>query len=158
MGVVDTVEWACVLCGCHIQNDWASRARNLHQILLSLNISPWKLFRWFRRLQLWATGDWQPHHNTPANASHLMQSFLAKHKITQVTQPPYSPDLLPCHFWLFPKLKSPLKEISDCWWDLGKYNGAADGDWENCVRFQGAHFEGDWGVTVLCTMFLYPLQ
>ena len=26
----------------------------------------------------------------------------------QVTQPPYSPDLVPCDFWLFPKLKSPL--------------------------------------------------
>ena len=33
MGVVDTVERACVLCGCHIQNDWASRATNLCQIL-----------------------------------------------------------------------------------------------------------------------------
>ena len=27
------------------------------------------------------------------------------------------------------------------------------GLWENCVRFQGAQFEGDWGVIVLCTMF-----
>ena len=35
--------------------------------------------------------------------------FLAKHQITQVTQPFYSPDLVPCDFWLFPKLKSPLK-------------------------------------------------
>ena len=39
----------------------------------------------------------------------LMQSFLAKHQINQVTQPPYSPDLVPCNFWLFPKLKSPLE-------------------------------------------------
>ena len=38
-----------------------------------------------------------------------MQDFLAKHHITQVYQPPYSPDLAPCDFWLFPKLKSPLK-------------------------------------------------
>ena len=30
-------------------------------------------------------------------------------QITQVTQPPYSPDLAPCDFWLFPKLKSPFK-------------------------------------------------
>ena len=35
--------------------------------------------------------------------------FFVKHQITQVTQPPYSPDLVPCDFWLFPKLKSPLK-------------------------------------------------
>ena len=35
--------------------------------------------------------------------------FLVKHQITQVTQPRYSPDLAPCDFWLFPKLKSSLK-------------------------------------------------
>ena len=69
-----------------------------------------KLFGWFRRLQLWATGDWQLHHNNaPAHASHLVQSFLAKYQITQVIQPPCSPDLTPCDFWLFPKLKSSLK-------------------------------------------------
>ena len=38
-----------------------------------------------------------------------LQSFLAKHQITQVTPAPYSQDLVPCDFWLFPKLKSPLK-------------------------------------------------
>ena len=57
-----------------------------------------------------ATGDWQLHHdNVPAHASRLVQSFLVKHQITQVTQPHYSPDLVPCDSWLFPKLKSPLK-------------------------------------------------
>ena len=35
--------------------------------------------------------------------------FLVKHQITQVTQPPYGPDLAPSDFSLFPKLKSPLK-------------------------------------------------
>ena len=35
--------------------------------------------------------------------------FLAKHQITQVTQSPYSPDLVPGNFWLFPRLKSSLK-------------------------------------------------
>ena len=74
-----------------------------------------------------------------------------------VTQPHYHPDLAPCDFWLFPKLKSPFKgkrfqtidEIQE-----RKYDSAADGDWENCVRSQGAYFEGDWGVIILCTMFL----
>ena len=32
-----------------------------------------------------------------------------KHQIIQVTQPPCSQDLVPFDFWLFPKLKSPLK-------------------------------------------------
>ena len=35
--------------------------------------------------------------------------FQAKHQITQVTLPHYSPDLASCDFWLFLKLKSPLK-------------------------------------------------
>ena len=77
---------------------------------LSLNIPLWKLFGWFRRLQLWATVDCQLHHeNAPAHTSRLMQSFLVKHQITQVTQPCHSPDFMPCELWLFLKLKSPLK-------------------------------------------------
>ena len=52
------------------------------------------------------------------------------------------------------KITFEKEEISDHWWDSRKYDGAADGDWENCVRSQGAYFEGDWGVNVLCTMLL----
>ena len=59
-----------------------------------------------QKAQLWATGDWQLHCN---NVSCLVQRFLVKHQITQVTQSPYNPDLVPCNCWLFPKLKSPLK-------------------------------------------------
>ena len=112
---------------------------------ISLNIPPWKLFRWFRRPQRWATGDWQLHHNMSTHVSCLLQSFLAKHQITRVTQPPYSPELALWDFGLFPKLKSPLlrEEISDHWWDSGKYHGTADGNWENCMRSQGAYLEGD---------------
>ena len=41
---------------------------------------------------------------------HILCSFLAKYQITKVTQPPpHNPNLAPCNFWLFPKLKSPLK-------------------------------------------------
>ena len=56
--------------------------------------------------------------------------------------------------WLlaFPKTKITFerKEISDHWWNSGKYDGAADGDWENCVMSQGAY----WSIIILCTMFL----
>jgi len=30
---------------------------------------------------------------------------MAKHYVTQVSQPTYSLDLAPCNFWLFPKAK-----------------------------------------------------
>ena len=61
--------------------------------------------------QLWATGDVQLHHDIdwPAHGSHHGQSFLAKHLITQVTQPHYSPDLALWDFWIFLKVKSPFK-------------------------------------------------
>ena len=63
-----------------------------------------------QRPQPWATGAWQLHHNNAlAHASCLMQSFLEKHLITQEIQPPYSPDFVPCDFWIFHRLKSPLK-------------------------------------------------
>ena len=91
---------------------WLSEEGNesASDLVLSLNLLLWKLFRWFRRLQLWATGDWQLHYdNAPTHASCLLQSFLVKGQIAQVTQPHYSLDLAPWDFWLFPKLKSPLK-------------------------------------------------
>ena len=70
---------------------------------------------------------------------------------------PYLPDLMPCDFWLFPKLKSPLKgkrfqTISAI--IAGKYGRAADGDWENYMKSQCVYFEGDWGVIALWSMFL----
>ena len=40
----------------------------------------------------------------------LMQNLFGKTSVTQVTQPPYSPDLVLCNFWLFPRLKSTLKD------------------------------------------------
>ena len=43
------------------------------------------------------------------HAAFLVQSFLAKHQITQLTQPPCSSDMAPCVFCLFPNLQSPLK-------------------------------------------------
>jgi hypothetical protein len=58
----------------------------------------------------WASRNWQLHHNNaPVHSSHLIQSFLAKHSIPVVHQDPYTPDMAPCDFWLFPKLKRPLK-------------------------------------------------
>ena len=79
--------------------------------MLSLNIPLWKLFEWFRRLQLWGSGDWQVHwqHACSCIRSYAEVFFLAKHQITKGTQPLYSPDLVPCEFWLFWKLKSALK-------------------------------------------------
>ena len=38
-----------------------------------------------KREQLWGSGDWHLHHdNAPVNSSSLVQTFLVKHRITQV--------------------------------------------------------------------------
>jgi len=39
----------------------------------------------------------------------LCAIFWRQTKLTVVPQPPYSPDLAPAYFFLFPKLKSTLK-------------------------------------------------
>ena len=57
-----------------------------------------------KRPDLWATGTWQLHHdNAPSHSSQLIQTFLAKHDIPVVRQAPYSLDMAPCDFWLFPR-------------------------------------------------------
>ncbi|PNF19075.1 hypothetical protein B7P43_G11296, partial [Cryptotermes secundus] len=72
----------------------------------------------------------------------------------------YSPDMVPCDFWLFPKLKMPLKgtrfesredimrnvmtllitipkdAFKKCFQQWRKR-------WEKCVSYQGVYFEGD---------------
>jgi hypothetical protein len=89
-----------------------------------------------------------------------VQTFLVKHRITQVCKLPYSPELAPCDFWRFSKLKLPLKgrrfqtkneikenatrqlmaipkkDFLDC---FEKWKER----WEKCARSQGEYFEGD---------------
>ena len=54
--------------------------------------------------------DWVLHHdNAPAHTALSIREFLAKKSIPVLPHPPYSPDLAPCDFYLFPKLKLKLK-------------------------------------------------
>jgi len=65
-----------------------------------------------KRPDLWTAGTWQLHHDTsPTHSLQLIQTFLAKHNIPVVRQAPYSPDMAPCDFWLFPHLKTQLRGI-----------------------------------------------
>ena len=49
------------------------------------------------------------HDNAPAHRSSLVSDFLEKYGTVTVPQPPYSPDLAPADYFLFPKLKMRLK-------------------------------------------------
>ena len=46
-----------------------------------------------------------PSEETSTLNSILVTYYLTKIGINTVPQPPYSPDLAPCDFWLFPKLR-----------------------------------------------------
>lgn len=49
------------------------------------------------------------HDNAPSHKALIVREFLAKKSIITLDHPPYSPDLAPCDFWLFPKLKLAMK-------------------------------------------------
>ena len=48
--------------------------------------------------------------NAPAHKSTTVQEYLKESGLDVLDHPPYSPDLSPCDFWLFPRLKEMLAE------------------------------------------------
>jgi hypothetical protein len=104
---------------------------------------------------------WQLHHaNAPSHSLQQIQTSLAEHNIPVVQQAPYSPDMIPYNFWLFPHLKTQLKgpqfepqdniiwnamvklysirkeafqKCFEQWWHR----------WKRCIQSQGDYFEGD---------------
>jgi transposase len=62
-----------------------------------------------RRPELWPDAWILHHYNALAHDVLAVWEFLAKKLIIKLEHPPYSPDLAPCDFWLFPKLKAALK-------------------------------------------------
>ena len=59
-----------------------------------------------KRPALFKLGQWHFHEdNAPVHNSILVTDYLTKMDINTVPHPPYSPDLVPCDFWLFPKLR-----------------------------------------------------
>jgi len=62
------------------------------------------------RSEKWCSGNWILHHdNAPAHRAVTTNEFLAKHNILLLPQPPYSPELALCDFFLFPQLKKKMK-------------------------------------------------
>ena len=49
-----------------------------------------------------------PHDNAPAHKSATVQEYLKESVLDVLDHPPYNPDLSPCDFWLFPRLKEML--------------------------------------------------
>ena len=71
--------------------------------------------------------------------------------IKTVAQPPYSPDLAPCDFWLFPKLTAchyeTIEEMKEA--EMKVIDMLTQEDfqkllqWYKCIAARGDYFEGD---------------
>jgi transposase len=114
-----------------------------------------------KTLELWHNHNWLLHHdNAPAHTSLKTTEFVTNNNMVIVPHPPYSLDLAPCDFALFPKLKmkskgqcfetvSDIQRESQVVLDSIKENdfhsafGAWKKWWDRCIRSQGAYFGGD---------------
>ena len=114
-----------------------------------------------KRRELYEKKSWLLHHNNaPVHNALSIREFLAKNNIAVLEQPPYSPDLVPCDFFLFPKPKEVMKETR--FPDVQAIKRAVTKElqaipkksfqecmeaWqrrmEKCVRAHGDYFEGD---------------
>ena len=110
---------------------------------------------------LWREQTWLLHHdNAPSHTAVLTHLFLAKNKIAITPLPPYSPDLAPCDFFLFPKMELKLKgrqfdTIEEIQAEMQKVlDTLTEKDfqeafqkwrrqWDQCLRAGGNYFEGD---------------
>jgi len=116
-----------------------------------------------KRPEIWKNGNLLLHHdNVPAHTSPVVREFLTKNKVSTVPHPAYLPDLAPCDFYVFPKMKLRLKErgfasieevqaesqqilntlmpadLSEC---FQKWQNR----WDRCIQAQGHYFNGDGG-------------
>jgi len=114
------------------------------------------------RPQLWREQTWLLHHDNASHTAILTHQFLAKNKIAVIPHPPYSPDLAPCDFFLFPKMKLKLKgrrfdTIEEIQAETQKVlDTLTEKDfqeafqkwrrqWDRCLHAGGNYFEGDGG-------------
>jgi transposase len=69
-----------------------------------------------KRIQLVRTSKFQSskwflfHDNAPSHNPAIVKKFLANRNVTVLHHSPYSPDLAPADYFVFPKFKFPLKE------------------------------------------------
>jgi len=63
-----------------------------------------------KRPELWQANLWILHHdNAPAHRCFAVSQFLAANRTMVLEHPAYSPDLAPCDFFLFDKIKDAMR-------------------------------------------------
>ena len=115
------------------------------------------LLCWGFKGALFKSGQWHFHQdNAPVHNSILVTDYLTKMGIKTVRHPPYSPDVGPCDFWLFPKLRGccryeTIKEMKEAATKVidtltqEDFHGAFQKllRWYNkCIAAVGDYFEG----------------
>ena len=89
--------------------DWVPEGQTINQVYYKVLTNLLQRVR-RTRPEMWKNSSWILHQdNALAYNALSVKMFLTKHKITMLEHPPYSPDLAPCDFFLFPKIKSALK-------------------------------------------------
>nr|QXJ78552.1 putative DD34D transposase [Schlechtendalia chinensis] len=118
-----------------------------------------RLKRRVHRVRPEITDNWKLHHDyAPAHTAFLVTQFLADSKVPTIPQPPYSPNLAPLDFFLFPRLKTRMKsnhfetvdKIKDACTRIPKdipevaYRDAFDAwksRWKRYIDARGSYFE-----------------
>jgi hypothetical protein len=80
---------------------------------LTFTVAFWDAWEkmWRKRPELWRNHNWLLHHdNVPAHTSLKTTEFVTNNNTVIISHPLYLPDLDPCDFTLFPKLKIKPKE------------------------------------------------
>ena len=94
--------------------------------------------------------------NAPAHSAFSIQRFLTEKKMSVLQHPPYSPDLAPCDFFLFPSyFFSYFQTVDDVKMKTAELlKGLNESDWQHCfqewqrrmqqyIDVEGRYFEGD---------------
>ena len=65
---------------------------------------------WWKWSELWTEANWMLHgDNAPYHQALITHTFVGCNSMVTLSHQPYSPDLAPCNFFLFSKLKLQLK-------------------------------------------------
>jgi len=93
-----------------IHHEFVPKGQNVTgSFYLSVLECLWKRIRHVRP-KYSASGSWfLLHDNAPVHSAVAVQEFFTRKQVCVLHHPPYSPDLDPCDYFLFPKLKLPLK-------------------------------------------------
>jgi len=119
-----------------------------------------------KRPELWRAGNWLHDDNALSHRALVTREFLTQNSIITLLHPPYSPNLAPCEFFLFLKMKLQLKgrrfdRVEEIQRESQNVLGTLREQdfqpafqqwqrrWDRCVAAQGDYFEGDAAQTLI---------